>query len=298
MEKFDHQEYRDELAHKLKDIRNSDSENVAKTHAKAEGFLESQQETDEYKKAEIKHREEAMENMPFNMATFEQYIGMKEYTPEELAKVLAGDKEPSEELLQIASEGLDAIKQIKDNGFILENRFLVDWVVPVYNLDLHDIFSGISTYLISFDEADKEREKKYIRNDLIFSYFKEYVEKIQKLLSKLPKDERGKVDISKGLGYDLFATISDCPCNDSDCGRIFLDEKVNYKLLSKFKEERIKRWNQFFKDHKAEIEALKAGEERKEREEEEGRELEAKKNREIAREEKKKKDLEKFDPQI
>jgi hypothetical protein len=44
-------EYRDSLAEKLKEIRNSDPENTEKAHTKAEGYLDATQETTEYKLA-------------------------------------------------------------------------------------------------------------------------------------------------------------------------------------------------------------------------------------------------------
>jgi acyl-coenzyme A thioesterase PaaI-like protein len=48
MEKLPHQEYRDELADKLKEIRNSDTENSEIVKAKAQGFLDAKKETPEY----------------------------------------------------------------------------------------------------------------------------------------------------------------------------------------------------------------------------------------------------------
>ena len=47
-ESFEPQEYRDELAEKLKDIRGSDKENPELAKAKAQGYLEAKKETEEY----------------------------------------------------------------------------------------------------------------------------------------------------------------------------------------------------------------------------------------------------------
>jgi hypothetical protein len=56
MEKQPHQEYRDELADKLKEIRNSDEENPEIVKAKAQGYLDAKKETEEYTEAEINHK--------------------------------------------------------------------------------------------------------------------------------------------------------------------------------------------------------------------------------------------------
>jgi len=55
-------EYRDELAEKLKEIRNSDEKNRGESTAKAEGYLEAKRETPEYQKAKEGHKKDiAME---------------------------------------------------------------------------------------------------------------------------------------------------------------------------------------------------------------------------------------------
>lgn len=64
MEKYPQQEYRDELADKLKEIRNSDPENPQVAKAKAVGYLEAKKETGEYeesKKFKIADFKESME---------------------------------------------------------------------------------------------------------------------------------------------------------------------------------------------------------------------------------------------
>ena len=53
------QQYRDELADKLKEIRNSDPENLEIAKAKAEGYLEASKQSDEYKEAEKDQRRHA-----------------------------------------------------------------------------------------------------------------------------------------------------------------------------------------------------------------------------------------------
>ena len=56
MENF--QSYRDNLAKKVKEIRNSNKKNPANAKAKAEGYLEAKQGTKQYKTAEKLQREE------------------------------------------------------------------------------------------------------------------------------------------------------------------------------------------------------------------------------------------------
>jgi hypothetical protein len=129
MENFDHQEYRDELAGKLKGIRNSDPENVEKAHAKAGGYLDAEKEKTEYEKAEELHRKEAIENMPFNMATFEQYVDIKKFTVDELVELISSGydrnkQQSKEELKNIVQDALVAIEHIKENGLILRSSEL------------------------------------------------------------------------------------------------------------------------------------------------------------------------------
>jgi predicted acylesterase/phospholipase RssA len=50
---------RNELAGKLKEIRNSDEENPEKAKAKAQGYLEAMQTTDKYKEDKESHLKEA-----------------------------------------------------------------------------------------------------------------------------------------------------------------------------------------------------------------------------------------------
>lgn len=55
MENFDSKEYRDGLAEKLKDIRNSSIGDSKTAKAKAQGYLDAKQETKEYKWASLHH---------------------------------------------------------------------------------------------------------------------------------------------------------------------------------------------------------------------------------------------------
>jgi len=56
MEKLNHKTYRKDLAEKLKDMRSSDEEHPEHSRAKTHGYLERDQETNEYNEAEKQHR--------------------------------------------------------------------------------------------------------------------------------------------------------------------------------------------------------------------------------------------------
>jgi hypothetical protein len=280
-------EYRDNLAEKLHEIRNSDPENVEKAHTKAEGYLEAEKEKPEYETAEDKHRREAMETMPFNMATFEQYVGMKQYTSEELAQILAGDKEPSESLIEVVSEGLEAIKHIKDSGFIFNTRNL-QYANEEF---LEEPFSR-HTSLFSRRYPDEPNYKEnMIKNEFVFDFFAEDIKKIQKLLIQL-EQKKGKLNIHKGMAFDLFASISDCPCGDGDCYRLSLSERVRQpELALKLAGELGNRRKKFFEDHKGEVEKFK-----EERDTSEKAMWE--RSQKLYKEKTEKANLEKFDPAI
>lgn len=72
MEKQPHEEYRDDLAEKLKEIRNSDIENPEITKAKAQGYLEHAQSTNEYKVNKMLHGSEIYNKI--EEEKFETYI--------------------------------------------------------------------------------------------------------------------------------------------------------------------------------------------------------------------------------
>lgn len=62
-EKFDSEEYRDELAGKLQEIRSSNPEDIEASRAKARGYLEATQETEEYQEAKKIHTEKVEEKV-------------------------------------------------------------------------------------------------------------------------------------------------------------------------------------------------------------------------------------------
>lgn len=71
MEKQPHEEYRDELAGKLKEIRNSDPANPDLGRSKAQGYLDAKRETDEYQEA-VENRSEYTDYEKLEDATEEE----------------------------------------------------------------------------------------------------------------------------------------------------------------------------------------------------------------------------------
>lgn len=65
------QAYRDDLSKELQKIRKSDPQNISRAHAEARGYLEAQQETEEYKEARSKHLSEVAKKMENKINTKE-----------------------------------------------------------------------------------------------------------------------------------------------------------------------------------------------------------------------------------
>ncbi len=92
MEKQPHEEYRDNLAKKLNEIRESDPENPEKAKGKAQGFLMASKETEKYTKSEKAHTIERVRRLPAEkrLPYFIEELGeeAEKYTKEELLKSL------------------------------------------------------------------------------------------------------------------------------------------------------------------------------------------------------------------
>lgn len=74
MEKLPHQEYRDELANKLKEIRNSNPENSEITKAEAQGYLKAKKETAEYQENKDIHKDDVSERVNLSDNLFDLKI--------------------------------------------------------------------------------------------------------------------------------------------------------------------------------------------------------------------------------
>jgi hypothetical protein len=129
MEKQPHQEYRDDLANKLKEIRNSDQENSEVAKVRAEGYLEAKSETSEYRDAQEKHKEEIF----------------TEHAPAEVRAEMLWDKiDHNSFSKEDLVEALRSIDKLYEYGQIVEltwyyARLLdVKSYVEKYNLGKHD----------------------------------------------------------------------------------------------------------------------------------------------------------------
>ncbi len=139
------QVYRDNLSKKLQEIRQSDPKDINGAHAKAQGYLEAQQETKEYKEARSEHLNEVAKKM-------ENKINTKE----------DDDKSPILELQKLDLENTEGKLRL---GSIIKNipklRSLRDkngqQMFPFKNTHDSDPISRLQT-LTSLDENGFEAE--------------------------------------------------------------------------------------------------------------------------------------------
>ncbi len=141
MEKLPHQEYRDELAKKLKEIRNSEPENPEIARAKAQGYLEARKETGKYKKTQKSYKLHKADTL--NQAEF--LVAVKEYEHRQESK------------LQELNSKLDELKINPVIGFIFKDASIEAenwesrWGEP--------------------DEALKENTEEIKKSPLYFKFF-------------------------------------------------------------------------------------------------------------------------------
>lgn len=112
MEKLPHQEYRDDLADKLKEIRNSDPENPELAKAKAQGYLQGRKDDKGYGRYKT------------------TYFGSKKAKinqPKiEKAKIKKAEIEKAEiEKTEILSKDLEEMKENELLGYIFKNAYIV-----------------------------------------------------------------------------------------------------------------------------------------------------------------------------
>lgn len=119
MEKGPHQEYRDDLAAKLREIRNSDSENSEIAKAKASGYLDSEKNKDEYIKSK-KYHQKYIENHIFENAPAEQRV---DKVLEKIRKERTEALVSREEILS----GLKAIDNLDSIGVVLNSDFYLSY---------------------------------------------------------------------------------------------------------------------------------------------------------------------------
>lgn len=195
MEKLPHEEYRDELADKLKDIRNSDPENPEIAKAKAEGYLEAKKETEEYHIQKDKHQQKIEKQRTLD-------ILKKEF--------------------EIVDSALNKLKQSTDIGNIFTNiEFSLKPIKYGYGGEITDtddyrISSGVGS---DFYETKEELQKK----DL------EIMEQLHLVISHIDDilDDKEKKAISNKKLFSLYST------NSSNASTYYLeynDEKKEWKI--------------------------------------------------------------------
>jgi len=105
-EKFE--PYRDELAEKLKEIRNSDEENPEVARAKAKGYLDAKKETPEYEEEKEAHTEE------IQAKSYEHFLSLLE-TKEGCINCLTSDVKNK----KLAKEFFTHLSELQDIGFFV-----------------------------------------------------------------------------------------------------------------------------------------------------------------------------------
>lgn len=187
MEKLPHQEYRDELAGKLKEIRNSDTENPEVAKAKAEGYLEAMREhSSDYKDAESKHNYERMtserkhylERITEDMESFLSSLKDLKQTDVKFLSYQINDKDgdihikfkPVSEIAIRNASGLTASRDVSNdvvNLFILPNQEIITDSFKAFDKiyfehdALDDIGGGVRDSWISFDEHSGKWYNRY-----------------------------------------------------------------------------------------------------------------------------------------
>lgn len=106
------QVYRDELSHKLQEIRQSDPENPEKAKAKAQGYLESKQETKEYQKAREEHLDNIEEVKRIKEDKIERVKRINEATENEARRIEMEKETPDKEWKKTMTELLKEV--VKD----------------------------------------------------------------------------------------------------------------------------------------------------------------------------------------
>jgi len=175
-EKFE--EYRDELAEKLKEKRSSDSENPGKAHAKAQGHLEAKKEAPQYKEAKNSHIIERDDKI-FNKHGFEW---LKEFSedPSIVDEFLEAQKELIDAGLEETSSEYNRPHMTTDNwGRIQHHSYDINYEV--------ESFFDDSDYRRAQKEFDPEgRSNKFIFDiSAVRKEINRIVERREQALSKL-----------------------------------------------------------------------------------------------------------------
>jgi len=168
MEKLPHQEYRDDLATKLREIRNSDPEEPKLAKAKAEGFIDAKRETSEY----VYNKEAHTDEIDITHATG-RGVENNENQNRKTLRELRLEYPSLDEYLRSSYKIYELLHIHLDNGYYDYERkeFVIDMVahedIQAYEDTVH---GGVNAFLIdigggiaSFIEAMKNSKKVLTR---------------------------------------------------------------------------------------------------------------------------------------
>lgn len=182
------EKYRDDLAGKLNEIRNSNPENKDAARAKASGYLDAKKETEEYKSARKKHHEDIEKNI---LSKEEERVSSMP-AEERLQYVL--DKEPK---LKMRYSDEQVVKFLEKVDQLVEIGVLINFSV----LYVDDALEYFTTHTDDFPDFDSKAE--YDESAI--------VSEVQKLLDDWSEYE----DIEKILKYSDAKKISNVDLVDS-----------------------------------------------------------------------------------
>ena len=177
MEKQPHQEYRDDLAEKLKEIRNSDPENPEIAKAEARGYLDAKQETEKYISEKDKHQAEVKEEIAHKekIKEMERQFSLK--AEERLPMFMDYLRSKNENLSEsVALEGLKAIDEAYENGLMFSPGI-------GSGLDRYMRIMNYAGVIDNFAEGIKHEELNNVLEDIYNRY-----KKISEVIGKYNND--------------------------------------------------------------------------------------------------------------
>lgn len=196
-EKF--KEYRDELAGKLKEIRSSDEENPEKTHAKAQGYLEAEQNSAQYKAAKLSDAERK-KHQQISREKLKELTELNEHAVEWLKEV-SNDPESVDSFIEAA-------KEVAQSGSWPHSPNDARYLNLVYgDEDKGKRLLDIDQYDIK--TADEEIERLEKNFDVAFNRLKRSID-LHRLLDSHPRAVKaGKYNLSgeDELSQDILKSI-------------------------------------------------------------------------------------------
>jgi hypothetical protein len=238
MEKLPHQEYRDDLAHKLKEIRDAGPESEDPkskiTRAKAEGFLEAKQETKKYKKHEgsqIYYRQKKYDEEQYD----KEWELMRKKIDEKIEDILASlnneDKAYVTSHREVLKKMIEKLLYTSDSsksklghsetGPTFDYRYMIEKEkIPkdiLLNSEIQDLVKKVMLCVENWDWSNVARnvtflkESFYISDDFLRS--DEMQEKLKQWFLKLPSTKfiyaHEGYGVQGGGGEHLFKQLAE-----------------------------------------------------------------------------------------